>query len=120
MTFFVMQNHSMKDDRTYLRHILDAIAKIQQYRGECSATELLHDDMRIDAIICELMIIGEAAVHLSSSFKTSHPDIPYADIVGMRNRLIHEYFGVDTDAVLKTCEEDLPGLRLAIEKALEA
>lgn len=114
-----MPSLSMKDDRTYLRHILDAIDKIKQYRGDSPPDVFLRDDMRIDAIIRELMIIGEASVHLSTGFKTSHPTIPYADIIGMRNRLIHEYFGVDTDAVLKTCEEDLPSLRKVIEEALK-
>lgn len=109
----------MKDDRVYLRHILDAIEKIEQYCMGIEPAEFIHDDMRVDAVVRELIIIGEATAHLSSGFQASHADIPYADIVGMRNRLIHEYFGVDVDAVFKTCEEDLPALRKIIENNLQ-
>lgn len=108
----------MKDDSIYLRHILDAIDKIQRYRGELPTDVFLRDGMRIDAVVRELMIIGEAAVHISQKFKDSHADIPFADIIGMRNRLIHEYFGVDIDVVLTTCDEDLAMLRNLIEHAL--
>lgn len=59
----------------------------------------------------ELEIIGEAAGKLSKNFKSEHPEIPWADIVGMRNRLIHEYFGIDVKLVWQTSQKNVPELK---------
>jgi uncharacterized protein with HEPN domain len=69
------------------------------------------DDMVIDAVVRELEIIGEAARNVSVAFQESHPELPFAEMVGMRNRLIHAYFGVDLDVVWHTCQTDLQTLR---------
>lgn len=104
----------MKDDRTYLGHIAEAIEKIEQYLKPVSFYEFIVDPMRVDAVTRELEIIGEASRHLSDDFKSAHPEIPFEDIVGMRNLLIHGYYEVDLAVVWKTCQEDLPALRKVI------
>lgn len=104
----------MKDDRTYLRHVLDAIRKIEEYMRGQTAKSLERDTKTLDAVVRELEIIGEAVTHLSEAFRKTHSGIPYPDIIGMRNRLIHEYFDVDIDAVVQTCEEDIPSLKAKV------
>jgi len=69
-----------------------------------------------DGVIRQLEIIGEATKRLSKEFKDRYPEIPWKDIAGMRDKLIHGYFGVDLDAVWDTAKKDIPGLRGKIEE----
>jgi uncharacterized protein with HEPN domain len=62
-------------------------------------------------VIHHLQIIGEAVRGITADFKAAHPEIPWSDIIGMRNILIHHYFGIDRDAVWKVVEHDLPLLK---------
>jgi uncharacterized protein with HEPN domain len=66
-----------------------------------------------------LQIIGEAARALSSDLKHQHPEMPWSKIIGMRNILVHDYFGIDVDVVWAVVERDLPGLKLQIETILQ-
>lgn len=101
----------MKDDRVYLRHILEAIGKIESYIKDRSYDFFCEDEMMIDAVIRELEIIGEAASSISDDFRKSFPNLPYKEMTEMRNNLIHEYFDVDTEIVWETCKNDLPPLK---------
>ena len=109
---------SMKDDRTYLLHILEAIEKIDKYIATVDFDDFTDNDMMIDAVVRELEIIGEAARSLSESFQDKHFEIPWYKIKAMRNVLIHEYFGVDLKVVWDTCKNDMPVLKIFIEKVL--
>lgn len=100
-----------KDDSVYLRHVLDAIDRIEEYTGDITHTSFLADHLRQDAAIRQIEVIGEAAKKLSSELKDRHPEIPWKDVVGMRDKLIHDYFGVDLDAVWDTIEKDVPQLK---------
>lgn len=113
-----MPSPSMSRDDVYLCHIADAAAKIERYTRGFSRNTFGQDDMVIDAVVRELEIIGEAARNVSSAFQAAHPELPFADMVGMRNRLIHEYFGVDLDVVWQTCQSDLVGLQQTVEGLL--
>lgn len=108
----------MKDDLIYVRHILDAIEKIERYLNGASYESFLDNEMMIDAIVRELEIVGEAAGNLSEEFQKKYPELPFDEMIGMRNRLIHEYFGVDTDIVWKTCVNDLKELKKLIKKVV--
>ena len=101
----------MKDDKVYVEHILEAIAAIDAYLGEKNFNDLTNDSMTQDAIIRNLEIIGEAANNLSEDFKSANPKIDWRQVINMRNRLIHEYFGVDLETVWKTIRQDLPPLK---------
>ena len=107
----------MKDDRVYLQHIHDAIGRILSYTaGDRDA--FLANPQAQDAVIRNLEIIGEAVKHLSPELRQQHPDIPWKQIAGMRDEMIHEYFGVDVHIVWKVVERHLPTLRQTIESLL--
>lgn len=74
----------------------------------------------VDAVVRELEIIGEAAGQCNEDFKKNNPEVPWKEAIGMRNRLIHEYFGVDLSVVWTTCMEDLPILKSALVKAKQS
>ena len=84
----------MKDDRIYLGHVLEAIHDIEQY-ASAGRDVFMTDKMRQDALIRKLEVIGEAVKNLSETVKQRRPDIPWRQIAGMRDRLTHDYFGVD-------------------------
>jgi uncharacterized protein with HEPN domain len=104
-----------KDDTVYLKHMKDAIDKIIRYVGAMNRDEFLKDELVQDAVIRQIEIVGEASKRLSLGFKDTHPEIPWKDIVGMRNKLIHDYMGVDIDAVWDTIGKDIVFLKRQIE-----
>jgi uncharacterized protein with HEPN domain len=106
----------MKRDEVYLRHMLDAIDRINGYVAGMPFGEFEFDLMAQDAVVRQLGIIGEAARRVSRSLQEDSPEIPWADIVGMRNILIHDYLEVDLGEVWKTVQDDLPALK---EEVLE-
>ncbi|WP_367617940.1 HepT-like ribonuclease domain-containing protein [Methanoculleus methanifontis] len=78
--------------------------------------EFFYDDEMAQVwVIHHLQIIGEAVRGISSEFRTANPDIPWSDIIGMRNVLIHHYFGIDRDAVWNVVEHDLPALKSQLQ-----
>jgi uncharacterized protein with HEPN domain len=105
----------MKDDLVYLQHILESIGKIERYLKDTPYNSFMFDDMQIDAVVRELEIIGKAANNVSELFQTKHSDIPWSQMVGMRNRLIHEYFGVNTKIIWETCQSDLKEIKKFIQ-----
>ena len=107
----------MKDDRIYLQHIRDAIGRILSYTAS-GREAFLATPQAQDAVIRNLEIIGEAVKHLSPDLRQQHPDIPWKQIAGMRDEMIHEYFGVDVAIVWKVVERHLPTLRQTIESLL--
>jgi uncharacterized protein with HEPN domain len=107
----------MKDDRVYLRHIRDAIARIESYVSGGSGA-FFADTMIQDAVIRNLEVIGEAVKNISGDLRAQHPDIPWARIAGMRDVLIHEYFGVRVETVWAAVENRLPELKRHVEALL--
>ena len=108
-----------KDDSVYIMHILDAMNKIEKYVKGIGHGDFVKNSLLQDAVIRELEIIGEAAKKLSADFREKYPDIPWKEMAGMRDKLIHEYFGVDLDAVWNTVEKDIPSLKGKINKIIE-
>lgn len=104
----------MERDLKYLRHILDAIEKIERYLAPADFETFSINDMMIDAVIRELEIIGEAAGNLSEDFTEEYADIPWFRVRAMRNVLIHEYFGVNLKIVWDTCHSNLPELKFFV------
>ena len=103
----------MKDDRIYLLHIQDAIHHIQDYT-KGGKDEFFNDRKTQDAVVRNLEIIGEAVKNLSEQLKIDHTAIPWKRIAGMRDKMIHEYFGVNLSLVWDAVERDLPDLKQRI------
>jgi uncharacterized protein with HEPN domain len=102
----------MDPDIAYLNHILDAIDSIEDFSsGILSAVELRDHPLQRAGIERMLTVIGEAAKNVSPATKKRYPDIPWKATAGMRDKLIHHYFGVDYEAVWKTVTTDLPLLK---------
>lgn len=108
----------MKDDRIYLLHIRDAIQYIVEYT-EAGQESFLADRKTQDAVVRNLEIIGEATKRLSLSLKDAHPDISWKPMAGMRDKLIHDYFGVNLKLVWDVVEHDLPALKIKVSKLLK-
>ena len=108
----------MKKDRVYLQHILDAIEKIETYTivGKDSFMTTSHWQ---DAAIRNLEIIGEAVKRLSSSFKENYPEIPWRNVAGLRDVLIHDYMGVDLESVWNVIHKNLPDLKKTVRKGIQ-
>ena len=105
----------MKDDLAFIEHILLCIDKIQEYTENLTAQEFHHNELIQDAVIWNIEIIGEAAKKISKDLKSQYRDIPWKEMSGMRDKLIHDYFGADVDVVWKTVIEDIPYLKSLIE-----
>jgi len=103
-----------ESDLIYLQHVLQAIQNIDEYLKGFNYESFCKDNKTIDAVVRELEIIGEASNNISDEFKKEHSEIPFRDIKDTRNRLIHEYFGVNQKIVWDTCQSDLKELKALI------
>lgn len=107
----------MSRDRQYLLHILDAIQQILTYTSDGQGA-FLADRKSQDATIRNLEIIGEAVKRLSPAVLGAHPQIPWKQIAGMRDKMIHDYFGVDHRLVWDVVERHLPALLKVVNERL--
>lgn len=111
----------MKRSEVYLRHILDSIEAIESYLKPIKNFEqflLSENKITRDAVVRQLEIIGEASKSISAETKEKTNLLPWKEISGMRDKLIHEYFEVDYEIVWNTVKDDLPPLKNLIEKLL--
>ena len=106
------------DDPRRLRHVLDAARKALEFADGRRRDDLDNDEMFSLAMTRLLEIIGEAANKLSPALREKHPEVPWPDIVGMRNRIIHGYDQVDFDTVWQTVTEDLGPLVDQVQRIL--
>ena len=105
------------DDRTYLLHVQDAIAQILSYTSSGEAGFRVNRQVQ-DAVIRNFEIIGEAVKHISDDLRRQHPNVPWKQIAGMRDEMIHEYFGVDLTIVWDTVQNDLAKLKQTVDRLL--
>ncbi|MDY0042956.1 MAG: DUF86 domain-containing protein [Desulforhabdus sp.] len=107
----------MKDDRIYLRHILECVDAIQSYTAETQ--ELFFRDRKtLKATLRQLQELAESTQRLSQSLKDRHPEIPWRAIAGFRNVLVHDYLGLSLSRVWDIIERDLPSLRVVADTVL--
>ncbi len=109
----------MKDDRVYLRHILDCIRRIEENvvggRQRFKESHTLQD-----AVLRNLQTMAESTQRLSDASKATQPHIPWAEIAAFRNILVHDYLGIDLDGVWDIVQRDVPALKRAVTTMLDA
>ncbi len=98
-------------DKFLVGHILEAIEAVERFVKGKSKTEFLGDELLYSAVIKKFEIIGEAASRLSNEFRETKSNIPWGEIIGMRNILIHNYFGTDLESIWDAIDEDFPKLK---------
>lgn len=108
----------MRDDRILLGDLLEAITRIERYVAE-GRSRFDADELVQTWVVHHLQIIGEAARKLSPEARDRAPDLPWPQIIAMRNILVHDYFGVNLDTVWSTVESDLPILKSRVQALLE-
>ena len=101
----------MKDDSVYIDHILGSFNRIQSYIADIDEPTFIDDLKTQDAVVRQFEIIGEATKRISTEFRKSNPSIPWSDMAGMRDVLIHDYIEVDFEIVWKTATVDLPKMK---------
>ena len=110
---------SKRGDREYLADIHEAIQRIETYTTALSYTQFLADEKTQDAVIRNIEILGEAVKHLSAELIAAYPDIEWKGIAGMRDKLVHEYFGVNLDILWDVLSSKLPPLRVQVETIIQ-
>ena len=105
----------MKDDSLYIDHIRRSINNILEYTKGINKKEFSKNNLVQDAVIRNFEIIGEATKKVSKAYRQIHVEIPWKEMSGMRNKLIHDYIGVDIAVIWKTIKEDLPPLKKVLE-----
>jgi len=110
---------SKRDAKLYIEDIMEALEKIERYTNGLSFEDFAASPQVIDAVVRNFEIIGEAVNNIPNEVAAAHPDIPWEKMVSMRNKVIHEYFGIDEEIVWKTIHEDLPVFQERIVKMLK-
>lgn len=105
----------MKDDAVYVEYILTRIQRINEYVGG-DRNAFFSSTLVQDAVIRNLQVLAESSQRVSDSLKSQLPEVPWRDIAGFRNILVHDYLGVDLDAIWLVVERDLPPLKAALER----
>ncbi len=108
-----------RDWRLRIEDILGCIKRIESYTSSCTEESFAQNQLVIDAVVRNLEIIGEAARHIPEDLKTTHPEIPWAEMQAMRNLLAHEYFGVSIPIVWNTVKNNLPPLKPLLQDLLD-
>ena len=104
-------NKSSRDWSFRIKDILHAIGKIEQYTKNMTLSEFKKNDLVLDAVIRNFVIIGEASNNIPIVVQEAYPDIPWRQMIALRNFLIHQYFGVDVNTVWQTAHVHLPALK---------
>ena len=112
----------MKRERVYTDYLSDILTyaeKAEIFTANINLETFQSNEEKVFAVIRALEVIGEAAKHIPTSVRRHYPQIPWKKIVGMRNVVIHGYFGVDTEVIWRTVQDDLPPLRRIVDRILK-
>jgi uncharacterized protein with HEPN domain len=103
----------------YLTDIIDSINDIEIFVKELTFDDFIKDKKTINAVIRSLEVIGEATKKIPENFRSKHSSIPWKRMAGMRDKLIHEYFGVDFEILWKVIKDEIPPLKQEFEKIIK-
>lgn len=106
----------MKNNLIFIEHMLESINNIEEFTKGLDKEKFAKDKLRQSAVLRQLEVIGEAVKNISQEFRDKHKAIEWQLIAGLRDKLIHHYFGVDITRVWNVIEKDLPILKKEIEK----
>lgn len=109
----------MKNNLIFLEHILESIKDLEEFTENIDKQALLKNKEKQRAVVRQIEVIGEAAKNLSNDFKKKYSSVPWKEIIGTRDKLIHHYFGVDFEILWKVVERDIPNLKQEIDKILK-
>lgn len=108
------ENAGKKDNAVYIEHMLDSILRIDEY---VESKELFYDSHLVqDAVVRNLQVMAESSQRLSEEIKNKYSDVPWDDISGFRNVLVHDYLGIDLDVIWSVVEQELPRLKKVLTK----
>jgi len=99
-----------RDLRDYINDLIEACEDILSFTKGMSYSDFAGDKKTVNAVIRSLEVIGEATKQLPMSFRDNYPDVPWKQMAGMRDKLIHEYFGIDKQMVWQVVEKHIPGI----------
>jgi len=108
-----------REYKDYVLDIADSIEKIEKFVNGFDLEDFKKDEKTIYAVIRAIEIIGEAVNRIPDGVKNKHKEIPWKNMAGMRNKLIHEYFGVNMEVLWKTIVEDIPNLKSQMSLILD-
>lgn len=108
-----------RDYRDYLQDILDAVNDIESFVDDMTYEAFIKDRKTLNAVVRSIEIIGEASKNIPETMKTKYKELPWKQMAGMRDKLIHAYFGIDTETLWKAVKENIPPLKKAIQKILK-
>ena len=112
-------SETRRDVADYLEDALDAMEKAEAFVSNMSYEQFAVDDKTVYAVVRAVEIVGEAVKHIHQDFRRAFTDIPWRDMAGMRDMLIHEYFGVDLETVWNTVKVDISKLKGPLRQVLE-
>jgi uncharacterized protein with HEPN domain len=108
-----------RDYRDYLQDILNAVDDIEGFVDDMSFEEFAKDRKTLNAVVRSIEIIGEASKNIPDALKAKYEELPWKQMTGMRDKLIHAYFGVDVETLWKAVKENIPPLKKSIQKMLK-
>jgi uncharacterized protein with HEPN domain len=109
-----------RDYRDYLRDILDSINDVESFVNDMTFEQFKKDRKTVNAVVRSIEVIGEASKRIPRAMKAKYAGVPWKLMAGMRDKLIHEYFGVDVEILWKTAKEDIPPLKPLIQEMLKS
>ena len=108
-----------RDYRDYLQDILDAVNDIESFVDNMTYEDFIKDRKTLNAVVRSIEIIGEASKKIPETIKTKNKELPWKQMAGMRDKLIHAYFGIDTETLWKAVKDNIPPLKGSIQKMLK-
>jgi len=109
----------MRDTKLFIKDIISAISAIEQFVDEMNLEQLKNDDKTASAVVRKFEIIGEASKNIPVDVKERYPEIPWKTMSGMRDRLIHAYFGIDFNLIWDAIKNEIPELKIKLQKILQ-